>query len=87
MSDPTDRPVFVWLVLVLCVVYTGFFVFTAYVSARSYGLVKKSGWSARPDDKGCLKTTFRILYCIDHPIGICDPACTDFQKQEQARCD
>ena len=44
MSDPTDRPVFVWLVLVLCVVYTGFFAFTAYVSARSYGLVKKSGW-------------------------------------------
>jgi len=36
MSDPTDRPVFVWLVLVLCIVYTGFFAFTGYVSARSY---------------------------------------------------
>jgi len=56
MNDPPRRPVFVWLVLVLCVVYTGFFVFTAYVSARSYGLVKKPGWFARPDAKGWIVT-------------------------------
>src|SRR5215813_10871171 len=56
MCDHARRPAFVWLVLLLCVVYTGFCVFTAYVSARSYGFVKKTGWFARADDKGWVVT-------------------------------
>jgi len=56
MSDQPRRPVFFWLVLLVCVVYTGFFAFTAYVSARSYGLVKKPGWFARADAKGWIVT-------------------------------
>lgn len=42
--------------VLLCGVYAGFFAFTAYVSARSYGLVKNPGWSVRPDDAGWVVT-------------------------------
>ena len=50
--NPPRRPAFVWLVLLICGVYAGFFAFTAYVSARHYGLVKNPGWTARADRSG-----------------------------------
>jgi hypothetical protein len=43
-STQPRRPAFVWLVLLACVVDAGFFAFTAYVSARSCGLVKNRSW-------------------------------------------
>jgi hypothetical protein len=39
-------------VRLLCVVYAGLFGFTAYVYGRPVGLVKKTGWIARPDANG-----------------------------------
>ena len=52
MRSQPRRPAFVWLVLLVCGVYAGFFAFTAYVSARHYGLVKDRGWIVRPTDTG-----------------------------------
>ena len=37
MSDQPRRPVFFWLVLLVCVVYAGLFAFTIYAVARYYG--------------------------------------------------
>ena len=52
MRNQPRRPAFVWLLLLTCGVYAGFFAFTAYVSARHYGLTKNPGWTAQPDDRG-----------------------------------
>ena len=52
MARQPRRVAPVWLVVLLCVVYAGFFAFTAYVSARSYGLVKDRGWLVRATDTG-----------------------------------
>ena len=46
MSDQPRRPVFFWLVLLVCVVYAGLFAFTVYAVARYYGVEKAPGWSA-----------------------------------------
>ncbi len=56
MRDQPRRPAFVWLVLLVCAVYAGFFAFTAYVSARHYGVVKDRGWIVRPTDTGWIVT-------------------------------
>ena len=50
--NPSRRPAFVWLVLLICGVYAGFFAFTTYVSARHYGSVKARGWMNRATDTG-----------------------------------
>ena len=50
MSDQPRRPVFFWLVLLICVVYAGFFAFTVYAVARYYGVEKAPGWSATRTD-------------------------------------
>jgi serine/threonine protein kinase len=52
MSDQPRRPVFFWLVLLVCVVYAGLFAFTIYAVARYYGVEKTPGWSARTDGNG-----------------------------------
>ncbi len=49
MSDQPRRPVFFWLVLLVCVVYAGLFAFTIYAVARYYGVEKAPGWSIRTD--------------------------------------
>ena len=56
MHSQPRRPAFVWLVVLLCGVYAGFFAFTTYVSARSYGLVKDRGWLVRATDTGWIVT-------------------------------
>src|SRR5215471_791808 len=45
MSDQPRRPVFFWLVLLVCVVYAGLFAFTIYAVARYYGFEKAPGWT------------------------------------------
>ena len=50
MSDRPRRPVFFWLVLLICVVYAGFLAFTVYAVARYYGVEKAPGWSATRND-------------------------------------
>ena len=50
MTDQPRRPVFFWLVLLICVVYAGFFAFTVYAVARYYGVEKAPGWSATRND-------------------------------------
>jgi hypothetical protein len=45
MSDQPRRPVFFWVVLLICVVYAGLFAFTVYAVARYYGVEKAAGWS------------------------------------------
>ena len=51
MSDqPHHRPVFFWLVLLICVVYAAFFAFTVYAVVRYYGVEKAPGWSATRND-------------------------------------
>jgi hypothetical protein len=52
MPDQPRRPAFLWLVLLVCGVYASLFAFTAYVSARYYGIVKNPGWIVRPADTG-----------------------------------
>ena len=52
MPSQPRQPAFVWLVLLGCVVYAGFFAFTAYVSARHYGGVKARGWIVWATDTG-----------------------------------
>ena len=52
MRDQPRRAAFLWLVLLVCGVYAGFFAFTTYVSARYYGIVKNPGWSVRPAETG-----------------------------------
>ena len=56
MRNQPRRPAFVWLVLLICGVYAGFFAFTAYVSARHYGVVKDRGWIVRPTAAGWIVT-------------------------------
>jgi hypothetical protein len=41
MRSKPRRPAFVWLVLLVCGVYAGFYAFTANVSAPHYGSVKE----------------------------------------------
>src|SRR5262245_41092879 len=50
MSDHPRRPVFFWLVLLVCVVYAGLFAFTVYAVARYYGFEKAPGWSVTRND-------------------------------------
>ena len=50
MSDQPSRPVFFWLVLLVCVVYAGLFAFTVYAVTRYYGVEKAPGWSATRND-------------------------------------
>jgi hypothetical protein len=50
MSDQPRRPVFFWLVLLICVVYAGLFAFTVYAVARYYGVEKDPGWSVTGND-------------------------------------
>src|SRR5262245_11940790 len=50
MSDQPRRPVFFWLVLLICVVYAGLFAFTVYAVARYYGVEKVAGWSCERTD-------------------------------------
>lgn len=54
MADKPRRPAFFWFVLLLCGAYTFFFVFTTYVTVRSYGVVKRPGWTVGywPDSRG-----------------------------------
>src|SRR6266508_2641328 len=52
MPDQPRRTAFLWLVLLICGVYAGLFAFTAYVSARYYGIVKNPGWTVRPAATG-----------------------------------
>src|SRR4029434_3158453 len=54
MVDKPCRSVFFWLVLLLCGAYTFFFAFTTYVTVRSYGVVKRPGWTVGywPDSRG-----------------------------------
>jgi hypothetical protein len=53
MSDQPRRPVFFWLVLLVCVVYAGLFAFTVYAVARYYGVEKAPGWTCdRTDGTG-----------------------------------
>ena len=49
MSDQPRRPVFFWLVLLVCVVYAGLFAFTVYAVGRYYGVEKAPGWRAWTD--------------------------------------
>jgi hypothetical protein len=51
MSDQPRRPVFFWLVLLVCVVYAGLFAFTIYAVACYYGVEKAPGWSTRTDGR------------------------------------
>jgi len=46
MSDQPRRPVFFWLVLLTCGVYSGLFAFTVYAVAKYYSVEKAPGWSA-----------------------------------------
>jgi eukaryotic-like serine/threonine-protein kinase len=50
MTDQQRRPAFFWLVLLICVVYAGFFAFTIYAVVRYYGVEKAPGWSATRND-------------------------------------
>ncbi|HEU4391135.1 MAG TPA: PDZ domain-containing protein, partial [Blastocatellia bacterium] len=50
MSDQPRRPVFFWLVVLVCVLYAGFFAFTTYAVVRYYGVEKSPGWSAARND-------------------------------------
>src|SRR6266567_7881930 len=50
MSDQPRRPVFFWLVLLVCGLYAGMFAFTIYAVARYYGVEKVPGWSATRND-------------------------------------
>jgi eukaryotic-like serine/threonine-protein kinase len=52
MSEQPRRPVFFWLVLLICVVYAGWFAFTVYAVARYYGVEKAPGWVVRLDGTG-----------------------------------
>lgn len=52
MRDQPSRPAFVWLVVLVCVVYAGFFAFTAYELARHHGVVKAPGWAIRATNAG-----------------------------------
>ena len=52
MSDQPRRPVFFWLVLLICGLYAGLFVFTVYAVARYYGVEKAPGWRALADGRG-----------------------------------
>ncbi|MGH9760678.1 MAG: PDZ domain-containing protein, partial [Blastocatellia bacterium] len=53
MTDQQRRPAFFWLVLLICLVYTGFLAFTVYAVVRQYGVEKAPGWSAdRTDGTG-----------------------------------
>jgi tRNA A-37 threonylcarbamoyl transferase component Bud32 len=51
MDDQPRRPAFFWLVLLTCVVYAGYFAFTAYAVARYYGVEKAPGWDAQTDGR------------------------------------
>src|SRR5215831_3487605 len=50
MTNQTRRPVFFWLVLLVCVVYAGLFSFTVYAVSRYYGFEKVAGWSCERTD-------------------------------------
>ena len=53
MSDQPRRPVFFWLVLLVCMVYAGLFAFTGYAVTRYYGVEKAAGWTCdRTDGSG-----------------------------------
>src|SRR5215813_10521477 len=52
MSDQPRRPVFFWLVLLVCVLYAGLFAFTVYADSRYYGVEKAPGWFLRTDGTG-----------------------------------
>jgi serine/threonine protein kinase len=52
MSDQPRRPVFFWLVLLVCVLYAGLFAFTIYADSRYYGVEKAPGWFLRTDGTG-----------------------------------
>src|SRR5215470_19110759 len=47
MSEQPRRPVFFWLVLLICGLYAGLFAFMIYADVRYYGFEKASGWSVR----------------------------------------
>src|SRR5215510_7676101 len=51
MTEQPRRPVFFWLVLLICVVYAGYFAFTSYAVARHYGVEKAPGWDAQTDGR------------------------------------
>src|SRR5215471_8265996 len=52
MSDQHRRPVFFWLVLLVCGLYIGLFAFTVYADSRYYGVEKAPGWFLRTDGTG-----------------------------------
>src|SRR5215471_15972742 len=52
MSEQPRRPVFFWLVLLVCGLYVGLFAFTVYAGTRYYGLEKAPGWALRTDGTG-----------------------------------
>src|SRR5215470_16994042 len=52
MSEQPRRPVFFWLVLLVCGLYAGLFAFMIYADVRYYGFEKAPGWSVRPDRTG-----------------------------------
>ena len=51
ITDKPRRPVFFWLVLLVCGVYAGYFAFTVYAVARYYGVEKAPGWEAQTDGR------------------------------------
>lgn len=52
MRNQPRRPVFFWLVLLVCGVYAGFFALTTYAVARHYGVIKAPGWNVRATNTG-----------------------------------
>ena len=56
MSDRSGRPVFFWLVLVICGLYAGLFTFTIYAVTRYHGVEKAPGWGVRTDGTGWFVT-------------------------------
>ena len=52
MRDQPRRPVFFWLVLLVCGLYAGLFAFMIYAVVRYYGVEKVPGWSFRTDGTG-----------------------------------
>ena len=57
MPDQPRRSAFVWLVLLVCAVYAGFFAFTTYAVVRYYGVEKVPGWNLRADGTGWFVST------------------------------
>ena len=57
MPDQPRRSAFVWLVLLACGVYAGFFAFTTYAVVRYYGVEKAPGWNLRTDGTGWFVTS------------------------------